>query len=440
MAQNTRTIESVWAEKGNSNNSAIVATSDGKYPALDGSLITNLGNLLEANNLSELTATASVARTNLGLGATDAVAFGAIIPPAGTTAEIDAVTSATVGQVMIDNERKKQVRFIGVDAYEDIGGLNSSSVIEVSAGLSEVANGVLLTNAYAEAKLLTPNGATLSINNRAVLAVGCGVYSLAAELSIDTDFVDIVGLSNNTRVDAVGVKFNVRLMNSNVNVTASDVYINGIHISTSIYCGNNEPLQTFIGCIGSSNSFKTKAGGGTVAGTFIACRAGTTSFGSGETASGIFTDCLGEQGAFGGFDGSTTGTASGVFTRCTCSGSNGFASAGTASGTFIDCEATGQGGFAGANTSFASGTASGVFIRCRATGGDGFGGYDGTASGIFRNCEAVSGAGGSFAPSGTTSGKFSFCTMTTGTFPAIDGAGKMRMCLEEATMTEVNKG
>mgnify|MGYP003673282035 CR=1 FL=1 len=42
MAQNTRSIESVWATKGNLPDSAIIATSDGKYPALDGSLITGV--------------------------------------------------------------------------------------------------------------------------------------------------------------------------------------------------------------------------------------------------------------------------------------------------------------------------------------------------------------------------------------------------------------
>jgi hypothetical protein len=95
MARSTTTIESVWAAKGNQPDNAIVATADGKYPALDGSLITNVGDLLAANNLSELTATASVARTNLELGETDTVEFGTVIPPTGTTAEIDAVFSGS---------------------------------------------------------------------------------------------------------------------------------------------------------------------------------------------------------------------------------------------------------------------------------------------------------------------------------------------------------
>ena len=86
------------------------------------------------------------------------------------------------------------------------------------------------------------------------------------------------------------------------------------------------------------------------------------------------------------------------------------------------------------------GTASGTFIRCQCTGGDAFGGFGGVASGIFRNCVAGLGAGGSFAPSGTVTGKFSHCIMVSGTFPAVTGSGKMRMCLEEATMTEINQG
>ena len=122
MAQSTTTIESVWAAKGNLPDNAIVATADGKYPALDGSLITNVGagDLLAANNLSELTATASVARTNLELGAADTVEFGGFVPPSGTTAEIDAVTTATIGQVMINSDTNNIVRFVTPSTYQTL--------------------------------------------------------------------------------------------------------------------------------------------------------------------------------------------------------------------------------------------------------------------------------------------------------------------------------
>jgi hypothetical protein len=42
MTQPTTRIEDVWAAKGNLPDNAIVATADGKYPALDGSLITSV--------------------------------------------------------------------------------------------------------------------------------------------------------------------------------------------------------------------------------------------------------------------------------------------------------------------------------------------------------------------------------------------------------------
>ena len=49
MAQNTTPIEQVWSAKGNLPNNAIVATADGKYPALDGSLITGIAGAGDMN-------------------------------------------------------------------------------------------------------------------------------------------------------------------------------------------------------------------------------------------------------------------------------------------------------------------------------------------------------------------------------------------------------
>ena len=49
MAQGRTPIEQVWTTKGNLPNNAIVATSDGKYPALDGSLITGIAGAGDMN-------------------------------------------------------------------------------------------------------------------------------------------------------------------------------------------------------------------------------------------------------------------------------------------------------------------------------------------------------------------------------------------------------
>lgn len=64
MPQSTKTIESVWAAKGNLNSSAIVSTADGKYPALDGSLITNINKT--ATFTLEPKRSASIAFDDLG--------------------------------------------------------------------------------------------------------------------------------------------------------------------------------------------------------------------------------------------------------------------------------------------------------------------------------------------------------------------------------------
>ena len=141
MAQSTTTIESVWAAKGNLPDNAIVATADGKYPALDGSLITNVGagDLLAANNLSELTATASVARTSLELGATDTVEFGALETsqfnfPNLTTAELNAVTDAIAGDAYFDSDRGQFVRFTGAASYDVITSRSYVPVVNTTLG------------------------------------------------------------------------------------------------------------------------------------------------------------------------------------------------------------------------------------------------------------------------------------------------------------------
>ena len=59
-------------------------------------------------------------RTSFGLGAADTVEFGGFVPPAGTTAEIDAVTTATIGQVMVNSDTNNIVRFVTPSTYQTL--------------------------------------------------------------------------------------------------------------------------------------------------------------------------------------------------------------------------------------------------------------------------------------------------------------------------------
>lgn len=60
-------------------------------------------------------------RSSMGLGSSDTVEFGALVAPSGTTAEIDSITNATVGQIVIDTDRNNQVLFTGSSTYIVLG-------------------------------------------------------------------------------------------------------------------------------------------------------------------------------------------------------------------------------------------------------------------------------------------------------------------------------
>ena len=78
--------------------------------------------LIVSSDIDTLLSSASttVARTNLGLGSTDTVEFGAIVPPSGTTAEIDSVTTAAAGQVMVNSDTNNIVRFVTPSTYQTL--------------------------------------------------------------------------------------------------------------------------------------------------------------------------------------------------------------------------------------------------------------------------------------------------------------------------------
>jgi hypothetical protein len=286
-------------------------------------------------------------------------------------------------------------------AGEIINRLNVGQVVNVKLTDSAVTNGQNLVEAYNYAKTLTPNGAALSTSNRVSVIIQPGNYRLAATLTVDTQFVDLIGLGaiklRRGCVPAVIIDGNP------LSITANDVDIKGISVGSQVFTiGNNLPLQVIEDCVGGDTSFNPS----TLAGTFINCKGGSNSFagssGGAQTASGTFINCEAGANSFGG--GFTGNVSSGIFVNCTVGNNQGFSTSGTASGTFTDCEG---GGNAFGGTPFPASTASGTFTNCIG-GSNAFGG------------------GGS----GTATGKFYQCRLTSGTFKTVTGAGLMRNCID----------
>ena len=126
---------------------------------------------------------------------------------------------------------------------------------------------------YTAAKALTPNGAAKSAPNRASLVILPGRYTLSAELAIDAEFVDVIGLGAQTHSPSVIIS------GATLNVSADDVKISGISVGTqSFKITGDKPSQVWENCTGGTGSFGPPASGNytglrIVAGTFPALAA-----------------------------------------------------------------------------------------------------------------------------------------------------------------------
>ena len=333
------------------------------------------------------------------------------------TQSADTLTDGTTNKAFLATERTK---LAGLTALgEGINFVTASTTAD-----NAVTNGTALRAAYAAAKVLTPNGAALSATNRAVLFVPPGKYDLVTTpLTMDTQFVDLVGLSNNA--EHVLITSAVATTDSGTLVqTANDVLISGVTLENT-QNSNAQTLDRFdpAAYAPSTSLAMTKMRGvnmvgsglgramrlGTIyPGSFTDCTGGDYSFGGSPngTASGSFTNCTGGDYSFGGIG----GTASGSFRNCT-GGAYSFGGAyGYAIGTFRNCTG-GAYSFGGA-----SGGASGSFTNC--TGGDYSFGESGGASGSFTNC---TGGAYSFASGGSASGVFTGCVAGANSFGSNPG-------------------
>ena len=339
------------------------------------------------------------------------------------------------------------------------GGLEGTNYIFVAANGTDVENAAELQAAYVTAQGMNPDP-----NNRITIIAAPGYYNFGSTLFVmNTDGINLVSLDGNRSIIfnstnplgsiALDFVFSVYVRGVDVETKAFQVetYSGGVIIenckggnnsfssasfnmgSKFIDCeggnlsfgGDTGNAQgTFIRCIAGNNSF-----GLTASGIFTDCTAGNNSFGYYGTASGRFVNCVGDLSCFGYF-----GNASGIFNNCESKFGQSFGFAGTAGGTFTNCK--------GASFSFGySGTASGTFTNC--IGGTYcFGAYSGGAlSGVAQYCvgDNYSFGNGPGGSQGTLDGYLYFCRLINGTFRAVSGAGKTRLCID-GNNAENNQG
>ena len=104
-------------------------------------------------------ASSSAARTNLGLGSTNTVEFGALETsqfnfPNLTTSELDAVPDATEGDTYFDSDRGQLVRFTGAASYDVV----TSRVFQLPDGSPASAAITLQASRFFESGFLPPTG------------------------------------------------------------------------------------------------------------------------------------------------------------------------------------------------------------------------------------------------------------------------------------------
>lgn len=311
----------------------------------------------------------------------------------------------------------------GIDASGYVERYGSAYVIVGTTG-DAAENGVSLLAAYDSACLLTPHGQPLSATNRAAVLVPPGAYDLGtAQIEMDCEFVDLIGLSTKPRdqhIYGISAGLGTGVLHQSANdVGIENVWLHctrdsgtpgGLSDAISAYFPeSNLPLTVVRNCVFEGNSSHAHGMRLNInySGTYEKCVSDFGAFGGMGLATGKFTDCVGGWDSFAG-----QGTAAGTFERCVGSANSFGGSRGTASGTFIDCVG---GSYAFGGGGFMS-TSSGLFIRCRA-GTESFGGGSplAHATGTFIECI---GGDGAFGGNGSSSdgGVFQFCIGGPGSF------------------------
>jgi hypothetical protein len=318
--------------------------------------------------------------------------------------------------------------------FENIKGNNYILINTTSTtqnGTNPATNGQRIFDAYNFAKTYKPPTTqsnpinwNKSDTNRFVILIPPGFYQFSSALTIDTDFIDLVGIGsdiNQIKTSPTSTLYNSPVNQNNVyifsssfisiiSVTSSNNRIIGISSNRGISIGNNLTDLVVKNCDLGGQSFNAANVSGYFENVIVRSSGSFGSQGSGEIASGTFINCSVLQGiGFG--SGFGQAGATGYFENCKA-GDDSFASGGNSpiicSGTFKNCDA-GNNSFG----SFVFGsrdiTVSGYFENCKA-GNNSFGyATNLTSSGTFKNCEAGDNSFGVFTSTGDITGIFKNC-------------------------------
>jgi len=293
----------------------------------------------------------------------------------------------------------------------------------VTPSNSSTTNGANLRTAYTSAKALTPGNSALSATNRATVLLLPGKYDLGTTpLTMDTEFVDLVGISSDPKHVLITSQINTSDTGTVVQ-TVDNVIIRNVTIdltgtpagsgagrtaayfpgrdSTSISAWTSDGATATITSdshgLQTGDSVRiTGSGNSDLNGAHTVTRIDNNSFtfpstvndsGSIGTATERFDDTYIENCVFSGTERTRRAAEyAGTYKKCICDGSGLGYEDSIASGYFEDCE-TGA-GFGSTNGSVASGT----FIRCKGGAysfGSSAGGNPTTATGTFTDCEVT---------------------------------------------------
>jgi hypothetical protein len=263
------------------------------------------------------------------------------------------------------------------------GGLEGTNFVLAQATGTPAENGTALLAAYQAA--IAKKTPTQPISK---LIIAPGNYDCT--LDINSEYVDVVGLTNNPE--------DVNIMQG-VTLSANNVRVVGIKSSTftiEVAADQNSTNYTVERCTGGNGSFSSTLHN--IYGSFYNCIGGDNSFnpGTGLTVGGRITECTANDSSF------NYGSWSARYTRCTARGFSFYYGA----GMFFDCYADMH--------SFSYGTgyyehcysyeggfyqSSGKYINCKVSSIEGF---NGISSGMFIGCTSGSSSFGTYqAISGT---------------------------------------